>query len=297
MRVNLYTSFNGVGLEKDHNIVKDILEKAGHKVGTANYLKRNIRPPYADVAIHMEIPRPELMSLSKVNIMKPNPEWFEQKWLPLLRRFDCVMAKTKDCERIFKIYHKNVVFTSFTSLDFHDKAISKDKQLLHVQGKSQLKGTNEILRAYGKHDLPRLFMLSKHNHTGGRNIVHGGFLSDRDFRILLNSCLIHLCPSYYEGFGHYIWEAMSTGAVVITTDAAPMNSFITDDRFLVRRAARQVHHMGVLNYPDAEHLAAIIKRVDEMGFGELEKIGQENREQFLKNDKYFKKNLLKLINV
>ena len=40
--------------------------------------------------------------------------------------------------------------------------------------------------------------------------------------------MVHICPSAREGFGHYINEARSVGAVVLTIDAAPMSEFVVD---------------------------------------------------------------------
>ena len=44
MRINIYTSLNGVGLEKDYMILKGIFESAGHTVGMADYFQRRMRP-------------------------------------------------------------------------------------------------------------------------------------------------------------------------------------------------------------------------------------------------------------
>src|SRR6202011_4092360 len=72
--------------------------------------------------------------------------------------------------------------------------------------------------------------------SGGRqaaaaNIVHEhGFLSDQDLRTLQNSHRFHLCLSEAEGWGHYIAEAMSVGAVTFTCDAPPMNELVGAER-------------------------------------------------------------------
>jgi hypothetical protein len=45
---------------------------------------------------------------------------------------------------------------------------------------------------------------------------------------LQQSSGVHLCPSREEGFGHYINEARALGALVMTTNWAPMNELVQD---------------------------------------------------------------------
>lgn len=45
---------------------------------------------------------------------------------------------------------------------------------------------------------------------------------------------VYLAPSKWEGYGLHILEAMSCGFPVITTDAPPMNEYVTDKRFSVK---------------------------------------------------------------
>ena len=59
------------------------------------------------------------------------------------------------------------------------------------------------------------------------NIDHRiGYLDDAELRRLQNAHAFHVCPSEVEGFGHYLMEAMSVGAVVLATDAEPMNELV-----------------------------------------------------------------------
>jgi glycosyltransferase involved in cell wall biosynthesis len=297
MRINIYTALNGVGLERDYNILRSIFEQQGHSVDYSDYPNRKgydgHRPSKCDIAFHLEIPRYELIGLASKNIVIPNPEWFETAWLSKLNQFDAVYAKTRDCERIFSEYHNNVVFTSFTSLDKYDARVTKEKVFLHVAGKSSFKGTSELIQAYGSYDLPLCYMTTQQQQIAKGNLISTGRLSEPDFNVLVNACLIHVCPSYYEGFGHYLWEAMSCGAVVITTDAPPMNEFDTD--YKVKAIPSHKHHMGMLCKPDVKDLADTIKMISNLDIQVLLFKGQQNRQKFLDNDRNFRDKIISLL--
>ena len=76
--------------------------------------------------------------------------------------------------------------------------------------------------------------------------VYNARLKDEDYRIIQNAYRFHICPSEYEGFGHYINEALSVGAIVLTIDAAPMNELCRPD-YSVLIPAQPYRHMGIVN--------------------------------------------------
>lgn len=199
MIINIYTSLNGVGLEQDANILKGILSK--HTCYILDYIKRQRCFTNGDYALHLEIPRYDEIEKNRVNILIPNAEWFDPKWLPKIKQFDMVFCKTFHAVEVFKKFHPNCIYTGFTSQDIYDESIIKDKQLVHIEGKSMLKNTDNLISAYQlRPDLPKCFSLSS-RHTGKFNNLE--FAERQPFdklKILLNACIIHLCPSMYEGF-------------------------------------------------------------------------------------------------
>jgi len=294
MIINIYTSLNGVGLEQDANILKGILSK--HTCYILDYIKRQRCFTNGDYALHLEIPRYDEIEKNRVNILIPNAEWFDPKWLPKIKQFDMVFCKTFHAVEVFKKFHPNCIYTGFTSQDIYDESIIKDKQLVHIEGKSMLKNTDNLISAYQlRPDLPKCFSLSS-RHTGKFNNLE--FAERQPFdklKILLNACIIHLCPSMYEGFGHYINEARSTGAVILTTDRPPMNEFITDKRFLVEGQRARVHNLVPLFKVNPIDLSNKIQAVFNMDFEELRQIGIENRKKYLQLDTFFKDKLLKFV--
>ncbi len=293
MIINIYTSLNGVGLEQDANIIRGILNK--YTCYVLDYIKRQRCHTNGDYAIHLEIPRYDEIEKNRINILIPNAEWFDPKWLSKIKHFDMVFCKTFHAVEVFKKFHHNCIYTGFTSNDmFQD--IEKDKRLLHIEGKSMLKNTDALISAYQmRPELPPCYAISSRNTGKFNGLEFFERLPYEKLKVLLNACLIHICPSMYEGFGHYINEARSTGAVILTTDRPPMNEFITDKRFLIDGIRSRNHNLVPLYKVNTIDLANKIQAVYKMDFEELIEIGKENRKKYLALDVVFKENLIKFV--
>ena len=89
-----------------------------------------------------------------------------------------------------------------------------------------------LLAAWRLHpEWPRLTVVQAERHARrgpvAPNIEHHiGYLDDNALRWLQNRHQFHVCPSQAEGYGHHLVEALSVGAVVLATDAAPMNEHV-----------------------------------------------------------------------
>jgi glycosyltransferase involved in cell wall biosynthesis len=121
-------------------------------------------------------------------------------------------------------------------------------------------------------------------------------ISNRSLLNLQNQCGVHLCPSKTEGFGHYIMEAMSAEAVVITTDAPPMNEFIKDPRCLVKYKSSGQWKYATTYVINEKELAYKVKALQQLSHEELQAIGRQNREEYLRRKAEFAQNFERLIN-
>lgn len=254
--VRLITRDNGVGLSRDLQLLSRALD--GIDVEPIAFGTRRPRSPrfeaglwvrrlwHGPVPLQVSIERihPRLLPLARRNVLIPNPEWMREDWRPLLPRFDRVWCKTHHAQRLFDAMGCRTRYIGFTSEDRLDSAVPRERAFLHVAGASATKGTQAVLDAWTRHpEWPRLTVVQHpnagHVRVEAPNVDHRiAYLDDAELLRLQNAHRFHLCPSETEGFGHYLMEAMSVGAVVLATDAEPMNELVTLDRGLLIPAAR-----------------------------------------------------------
>ncbi|MBA3721883.1 MAG: glycosyltransferase [Parachlamydiaceae bacterium] len=295
---NVISEMNGVGLEVDQKIMANALQSLGHRIQCIDIGKKQI-PPKADINIFFQRFRPEWLLTAHQNWLIPNPEWYMQGAKDL-DDIDLILCRTKEVKRIFSKYSENIYYLGFTSIDCYKHNLGKDfHTILHLAGQSAQKGTTSIVDVWRSNpQFPLLNVIQKVNSVQ-INQSNYYLIPNRvdleTLRTYQNTCGIHLCPSETEGFGHYLVEAMSSGAVVVTTNAPPMNEFITDPRCLVNYNKTQNQRFGINYYVDPKDLEKVINNLLKMTNEELRFIGQNNRKAFLQNQKMFHKRLKLLL--
>src|SRR5258708_14428823 len=156
-----------------------------------------------------------------------------------------VLFKTRPAMSILASEAKAAGFVGFTSPDRRDSSVSpRWDAALHVCGWNPHKGTDAVVGAWSRHpEWPHLTVVSQlpvSASPSGNVEFLTTRIADARLQRLQNECAIHVCPSEVEGFGHTLMEGMSCGAVILTTDAPPMDELVsTDEGFLVPHASTQ----------------------------------------------------------
>jgi len=294
-KINIICLNNLVGLARDRSILEKELSDLGHQVQYVNKNEEN-NIPSADINIFIEhLHHERFFPYAQQNYFIPNPEWYKES-SDLLARCDLILCRTNDSLRIFSEMHPNIYFLNFSSLDRYQENVTKDYfKPLHSIGRSRLKGTDAVIEVWERRlDFTKLtFLQGKRMYQpNSKNIrMSSKLISDNKFIQIQNQHGLHICPSQSEGFGHYILEAMSTGAVVITTDGDPMREHIQDKRFLVRSIHEEDRNLGKKYEIDPIHLEEVVEYTLSLSREELEEIGRQNREFFLKKRDHFRKRL------
>jgi glycosyltransferase involved in cell wall biosynthesis len=315
LQVRLIGKANGVGLSRDFELLASALRACGCEVtlhgcerrdrkrrrGLLTRLAAHARVLRAgnsgvrvgaryDVNLMLEHVWPQFLHEANCNVLVPNPEWFDRRDVAFLGAAHRVWAKTALAERLFTERGSRAVYIGFDSCDRHQNAITREPIFLHLAGRSPLKGTARLLSLWQRHpEWPQLTVVQDAEATmaaaAPANIVYQhGFLSDEALRTLQNTHRFHLCTSEAEGWGHYIVEAMSVGAVTITCDAAPMNELITAERGVLLAAhVGERHNLATLSQFDEAAMESAVARLLAMPPAQWDALGGAARSWFVVN--------------
>lgn len=226
LTVNLVSRDNGVGLTADMELLGAMLTRAGHQVARVDW--RAPAMARCDVAIFLELWSARLARHARKTVGVFNLEWFQSGWTRDLRRVTQLWAKSAESYAVYqRLRLPNAHMTGFLSRDLMDVNIPREPVALHLRGHSDFKNTDAVIEAWRVDPtLPPLTIISAVHLDVPAHVRLLGRVSDAELRHEMNRASFHICPSRAEGWGHYITEALSVGARVITTDASPMNEHI-----------------------------------------------------------------------
>lgn len=311
--VNLVAWDNGVGLTRDLSLLAEALTRGGldvevtrlcmgHAGGRRSVLERLAGVPGLDrnsakrfkIAIMLEHVRSGLLGESHLTAFIPNPEWCLPRDVALLGDIDHVLAKTRHAEPIFRSLGCKTDFIGFTSEDRMDASVARSPLFLHVAGKSEAKNTRRVLDLWRRHpEWPHLTVIQNPAMVDAAvvapNVSHRlDHVSDDELKQLQNAHVFHLCPSIAEGFGHYIAEAMSVGAIVLTTDGAPMNELVGQDSGLLIPVVRTgTQNLSTTHFVDDQGLEEAVLRAMRLTAAEIEARRINAREQWVRQREAF----------
>lgn len=319
-RIHLVARDNGVGLSRDMALLTDALRAGGFDLtvtaighgAIGKALRRaRVRAGLAwrgwragsaaarfDVNLMDERIWPEYLPLARRNVLLPHPEWFKPGYAANLASIDRVFAKTRHAVPLFEALGCRTVFVGFTSVDRRLADVPREATFLHLGGRSRNKGSQALLDAWLRRpDWPPLALVQRAELERPARLppnvrVVDRYLDDGELQAMQNRAWFHLCPSETEGFGHHLVEAMSVGAVVLATDAPPMNEMVTPSRGVpvpFVRTGRQ--SLATTYFVDADAVAGGIERMLALTDGGRRALGAAARAWWEDNDRAFRKRL------
>ena len=292
---HLISNDNGVGLSTDMSLLESVLTEAGYKVSRVHWKQPTM--PKCDLAVFLEMYNPNLARYAKKKIGIFNLEWFPTVWRPYLKTFDQLWAKSAEASGVFTRYGFVSHHTGFMTQDLYDPDVPRTESCLHLKGKSSLKGTEAVLEAWSSFtDLPPLTIIASEKLRVPPNVRVLPRIGQADLVRELNTHRIHVCPSKSEGWGHYITEGMSTGAIVITTDASPMNEHVQPDRgLLLPVRGTMPRHMAHEYHTSPVDLANAVRDAMTMHPAHRAAISMNARQHILDANKSFRTTALDLL--
>ncbi|UCH95988.1 MAG: glycosyltransferase family 4 protein [Candidatus Aminicenantes bacterium] len=182
---------------------------------------------------------------------------------------------------------------------------SKDQFWLGVGTIEPRKNFQMLIKAYGElkddkllviaggHGWPESEMGNKVKQLGLENKVKFlGYAADKELSVLYSSCFAFVYPSFHEGFGLPVLEAMSCGAAVITSNTSSLPGVGGDAACYIDPSSKEslIEQMLFLaNNPKKrkEYQTKAIEQAKKFSWENAAKIVLDVYEKTLKNKPYF----------
>lgn len=263
--------------------------------------------PEADIAVFIEriFDHELIQSYQRVGFI-PNPEWMTNKERSHVNKIRPeIWHKTRFGMMTLKDHfpQSDHIYMGFTSPS-SGQLIDANSSIAHFGGKSKTRHTQDIVNLWLQDEnLPSLtlqayqtgFSLPRWSLCGNLRVFLG-FSSPEEYRAEFRRHGIHLCTSQTEGFGHYINEARSIGAVVIALDAPPMNELIDTESGILIPYGRSVRfNMGFRYIATSSAIRDGILKVISLSREQRLTLGGNAKRRYQKDALAFKQRLMEIV--
>lgn len=298
MRIVLVSNVqNGIGLQKDCELLSAFLASLGHEVALQQFDGQPLQDHF-DYGLFLETIVDSMVPLADRWDYFANPEWLSPDKARLVKKHcGIVFAKTREAESVLRKTFPNVEYVGFLTEDKGDPSIWRQKRFLHIGGNGGHRNTNAVISAWREYrywtsdyPLPELTVVSNSKTVEPIRDVQGvTFIrraTDEQIKELQNSHLFHLFPSGYEGFGHALHESQSCSAILLTTDAAPMNE--VDAPFKVPSAGTKVVNMGTVHEVSGKDIREAATKMAALTNRKIAHLQKEARQRFERGNQEFR---------
>lgn len=304
MNIAIITNLNGIGLQRDYELLREYLQELGHAITGVQFdapidVKFLRDSQGFDLAIFLEVTPRDKFDVAPRRWLFANPEWIKPDQVPVINKFfQKVFAKTREGERVLtKLFGERVHYVGFLTRDQYDPEIERKPWFLHIGGNSSLRGTQAVVDAWrwkendkgmNRHliviskalkDRPQIPMVTYHEEV-----------DEEELKSYQNECKFHIYPSGTEGFGHALHEALSVDATILTTAGAPMDEI--ESAFQLEPYTTTSYNYATVFEVSAIEIHRSVKdllRLHDMGIGNP----YRPREEFLRNNADFRENFKK----
>ena len=256
-----------------------------------------------DINLFLEFIDPSYLYQAKKNCFIPNQEWFSYLQKMGVNSCDQILCKTLHAYDIFQRFNTRLDYVSFTAQDKYRLNIETDyNACLHLAGRSPFKGTQALIDVWRRHpEWPKLTVIRRDLPALASDLPANieyiqKRVDDETLTTMQNHCGLRIQPSEVEGFGHVLVEGMSCGAVMVTTDAPPMNEIVTPDRgILVAYDRSKPKALGRKYYVDQIQLEQQIEALFKLNLEQRRELGDRARAWYLENDALFKQKIVEVM--
>ena len=259
-----------------------------------------------DVVIFFEhtVGHPKLWA-ARHRIMVPNPEWLRQRVIDTGSHLTEMWHKTHVSLATLSGLLPNLrhSYIGFTSPDYSGNDPDYDR-FIHFKGASIQKQTEMVLAAWQMHpEWPELSVQSYSRDLAFLNFpewlqwknirIRYCLASAEEYRLEVTKAGVHICPSSVEGFGHYINEGRSMGALIVTTNAAPMNELVDDTcGVLITPMRTEKQNFGVRHIIDIAGIERALQTVLGMTIDQRKAFGAKAHQRYLTDRERFRTELI-----